>query len=127
MTTFIDEETVLIRGTIKDENGVLVTPDDLPERARITVLDPLGVPVINDQIVSFSATGVFRCLYNLGVVTGSFGAGYNSCQYNAVQYNEGGTEESAVPALGAYHVRLISTDTSPTLESIADYEFFLVD
>lgn len=127
MATFVDEETVVIKGTIRDEDGVLVTPGNLPEQSRVTILDPLGVPVVSNQIAFFSATGVFRCLYNLSQAESTLGAGYNESQYNTVQYNEGGTEESAVPIIGAYHVRFISTDVSPAVKSIADYEFFLVD
>ncbi len=93
MATFQDTETIVIKGTIKDEGGVLVTP---ATSTSCTITDPAGTVVVDDSAVIFDAVGTFRFLYT----------------------------PAADPILGAYHVRIIATDTGPRL-SITDSEFFL--
>lgn len=122
MTTFIRGETVVIKGTIKDEDGILVSPSNSPV---VTVLDPEGGAVVDAQQATLDTVGLFRHMYNpatlavLGphhvrVITtqeipASDGlAVFNRSPYNTFQYNEGGS---------AVEDKL----------SIADSEFFLVD
>lgn len=93
MATFQQTETVVIKGTIKDESGVLVTP---ATSTTITITDPAGTEVKDAQAVTFDAIGTFRYLYT----------------------------PDASPVLGAYHVRIIATDTGSRV-SITDSQFFL--
>ena len=60
MATFQDVETIVIKGTIKDESAVLITP---ATSTKITITDPNGTVVVNDLAVTFDATGTFRYLY----------------------------------------------------------------
>ena len=60
MATFQSVETIVIKGTIKDESAVLVTP---ATSTKITITDPDGTLVVNDVAVTFDATGTFRYLY----------------------------------------------------------------
>lgn len=93
MATFQETETVVIKGTVKDEDGVLVTPGT---SSKITITDPAGTAVKDNQDVTFDSIGIFRYLY---------------------------TPDSD-PVLGAYHVRVIATDSSRL--SVTDSQFFLV-
>lgn len=94
MATFQSTETIVIKGTIKDEGAVLVTP---ATSTKITVTDPDGTAVVDDQAVTFDTVGTFRYLYT----------------------------PDASPVLGAYHVRITATDSGSRV-SITDTEFFLV-
>lgn len=60
MATFQETETIVIKGTIKDESDVLVTP---AVSTKITITDPLAVKVKENQDVTFDSTGVFRYVY----------------------------------------------------------------
>lgn len=60
MATFQEAETIVIKGTIKDEDGVLTTP---ATTTKITITDPAGTEVKAAQAVTFDAIGVFRYLY----------------------------------------------------------------
>ena len=60
MATFQKTETIVVKGTIKDEGGVLVTPT---VSTKITITDPSAVSVVNSQGVTFDSTGVFRYIY----------------------------------------------------------------
>ncbi len=60
MATFQSVETIVIKGTIKDEGGVLVTPTT---STKVTITDPNGTVVVNDSAVTFDAVGTFRYLY----------------------------------------------------------------
>lgn len=60
MATFQASETIVIKGTIKDEGAVLVTP---ATSTKITITDPAGTVVVNDLAVTFDAVGTFRYLY----------------------------------------------------------------
>lgn len=95
MATFHLGETVVIKGTIKDESAVLVTP---ATSTKITITDPAGTAVVDDIAVTFDTVGTFRYTYT----------------------------PAAGAVLGAYHVRVESTDTGPRV-SIADSQYFLVD
>lgn len=95
MATFHLGETVVIKGTIKDESAVLVTP---ATSTKITITDPAGTAVVNGVAVTFDAVGTFRYTYT----------------------------PAAGAVLGAYHVRIESTDTGSRV-SIADSQYFLVD
>lgn len=122
MTTFVRGETVVIKGTVKDEDGILISPSSSPS---VTVLDPEGSPVVDAQLATLDAVGLFRHMYNPAVLavlgahhvrvittqeipSGDGLAAFNRSPYNTFQYNEGGS--SVVDKL-----------------SIADSEFFLVD
>lgn len=94
MATFQSTETVVIKGTIKDEGAVLVTP---ATSTTITITDPDGTEVVEAQAVTFDTVGTFRYLYT----------------------------PAASPVLGAYHVRIVATDSGARV-SITDAEFFLV-
>ena len=94
MATFQSDETVVIKGTIKDESGVLVTP---ATSTKITVIDPNGTKVVNDQAVTFDSVGTFRYLYT----------------------------PAAAAIVGAYHVRVKANDTGSRI-STTDSQFFLV-
>lgn len=93
MATFQSDETIVIKGTIKDEAGVLVTP---ATSTKVTITDPAGTAVVADQAVTFDAVGTFRYLYT----------------------------PAAGAVLGAYHVRVKSTDTGDRV-SASDSQFFL--
>ena len=60
MATFQKTETVVIKGTIKDEDGVLTTP---ATTTVITITDPAGTAVKDAQAVTFDTVGTFRYLY----------------------------------------------------------------
>lgn len=60
MSTFQKTETIVIKGTIKDEDEVLTTP---AVSTRITIIDPTGTEVVTDTSVTFDSTGVFRYVY----------------------------------------------------------------
>jgi uncharacterized protein YfaS (alpha-2-macroglobulin family) len=60
MASFQRDETVVIKGTIKDENLVLTTP---ATSTLITITDPAGTEVTADQAVTFDSVGTFRYLY----------------------------------------------------------------
>lgn len=60
MATFQRDETVVIKGTIKDESAVLVTP---ATSTLITITDPAGTVVKDGQAVTFDSVGTFRYLY----------------------------------------------------------------
>ena len=60
MATFQETETVVIKGNIKDEDGVLVTP---ATSTKITITDPAGTKVKDAQDVTFDAIGTFRYTY----------------------------------------------------------------
>ena len=94
MATFQSVETIVIKGTIKDESEVLVTP---ATSTKITITDPAGTEVVAAQNVTFDATGTFRYLYT----------------------------PAASPVLGAYHTRIVATDSGSRV-SITDSQFFLV-
>lgn len=57
MATFQKTETVVIKGTIKDEDGVLITPGT---STKITITNPVGTKVKDAQDVSFDTIGTFR-------------------------------------------------------------------
>lgn len=60
MATFQGVETIVIKGTIKDEGGVLVTPTT---STVCTITDPAGVEVVAASAVIFDTVGTFRFLY----------------------------------------------------------------
>lgn len=60
MATFQKIETIVIKGTIKDENEVLVTP---AVSTKVTVIDPDATKVVDNLSVTFDSTGVFRYVY----------------------------------------------------------------
>ena len=60
MATFQRAETIVIKGTIKDEALALITPST---STKITVTDPAGVAVVNDLSVTFSAVGEWQYQY----------------------------------------------------------------
>lgn len=60
MSSFETGETVVLKGTTKDEDGVLVTP---AVSTKITVLDPAGTAVVNGQSVTFSGVGEWYYRY----------------------------------------------------------------
>lgn len=60
MATFQDVETIVIKGTIKDESAVLVTP---ATSTQITITDPVGTKVVESAAVTFDTIGTFRYLY----------------------------------------------------------------
>lgn len=130
MTTFKSRETVVIKGTIKDEDGILVLPAARPAATRITVLDPTGEAVVDDEAIIFDNTGVYRYLYNpSGDSKDTIGIGaaqFNRSRFNMVRYNEGGGPVAIIPSLGAHHVRVSALDAGPYM-TIADSEFLLVD
>ena len=92
MATFQKTETIVIKGTIKDESAVLVTP---ATSSKITITDPAGTKVKEDQALTFDAVGTFRYLYT----------------------------PDASPVLGAYHIRVTADDAGRI--SVTDYQFFL--
>lgn len=61
MASFQVGETVVVRGTIKDENDALTTP---ATSTKITITDPTGTVVKDAQDVSFDAIGVWKYVYN---------------------------------------------------------------
>lgn len=71
MATFQVDETVVIKGTIKDESAVLVTP---ATSTLITITDPAGTEVTAAQAVTFDSVGTFRYLYvpAAGAVMGAY-------------------------------------------------------
>ncbi len=95
--TFETGETVVVKGTTKDEEGVLVTP---AVSTKLTVLDPEGTAVVNDQDVTFSAVGTWYYRY----------------------------VPAASQVVGAHHTRVKAIDVaSPERSTISDSEFFVVD
>ncbi len=130
MTTFIRQETVVVKGTVRDELGALITPSSLPSATRITILDPFGIPVVENDAVVYEAEGVYHYLYNPfdSLEDGAGLGGLNTSPYNAAPYNGGIAVESVSDALslGAYHVRITASDAGP-IQTIADSEFLLVD
>ena len=60
MATFQRAETILIKGTIKDENLALFTP---VTSTKITIIDSAGTKVVDDLTVSFDSVGVWKYSY----------------------------------------------------------------
>ena len=60
MATFQRAETILIKGTIKDENLALFTPST---STKITVIDSAGTKVVDDLAVTFDSVGVWKYSY----------------------------------------------------------------
>ena len=60
MATFQVTETVVLKGTIKDDNGDLTTP---ATTTKITITDSEGTKVVDDLDVTFSAIGIWQYLY----------------------------------------------------------------
>lgn len=63
VATFERPETVVVKGTVKDEDEVLTTPGT---STKITITDPAGAAVVSAQDVTFDAVGIWRYLYNPG-------------------------------------------------------------
>lgn len=63
VATFERPETVVIKGTVKDESEILVTPDT---STLMTVTDPAGTVVVNGLTVTFDSIGIWRYLYTPG-------------------------------------------------------------
>lgn len=63
MSTFQVEETITIKGTIKDDDGELTTP---ATSTKITITDPDGTVVVNDLAVTFNSVGTWQYLYTPG-------------------------------------------------------------
>jgi len=100
MATFRIAETIVIKGTVKDEDGVLVTP---ATDTKITVTSPVGFAVVDGLGVAFDSVGIFRhtfALLPIGI-------------------------PSVDPVLGAYHVRVEANDGGR--KSFFDSQFFLTD
>lgn len=97
MTTFIKDETVIVKGTVKDPDGTLV---NMSAPLNITILDPIGSAVVDNQLTTSDIVGRFRYLYNPNN-----------------------------PVIGAYHVRVVGSDIAIPRSKFAreDSEFFLVD
>lgn len=97
MPTFESGEAVVLRGTTKDESGVLVTP---AVSTKITILNPSGTAVVTDQDVTFIAVGTWEYLYEPSgtIVKGAYHA----------------------------RVKAIDV-ASPERSTISDSEFFVVD
>lgn len=95
--TFETGETVVTKGTTKDEDGILVTP---AVSTKITVLDPDGTAVVNDVSVTFSATGVW---YHRYVPSGVQVVGAHHVRVKAIDV------------------------ASPERATVSDTEFFVVD
>lgn len=70
MATFQRLETIVIKGTIKDENSDLITPST---STKITITDSAGTEVVDDQAVTFDSVGNWKYLYtpNAGSVAGA--------------------------------------------------------
>ena len=100
MATFRISETIVIKGTVKDEAGVLVTPDTT---TIITVTSPAGAVVVDGLGVTFDSVGVWRHTFALLPI------GLPSID----------------PVLGAYHVRVEAKDGGR--KSFFDSQFFLTD
>lgn len=60
MATFQITETVTLKGTVKDDNGDLVTP---ATSTKITITDPVGIKVVNNLAVTFNSVGTWQYLY----------------------------------------------------------------
>lgn len=60
MATFQRPETVVIKGTVKDEDDVLTTPGT---STQITITDPAGTEVETDENVTFDSVGIWRFLH----------------------------------------------------------------
>lgn len=97
MPTFESGETAVIRGTTKDESGVLVTP---AVSTKITITDPAGTEVETDQDVTFTTTGMWEYLY---VPSGTQVLGAYHSRVKAIDV------------------------ASPERSTISDSEFFVVD
>ncbi len=71
MATFQRAETVVIRGTIKDESDLLLTPST---STKITVIDSDGTSVVTDAAVSFDSVGVWKYAYTpaAGAIAGAY-------------------------------------------------------
>lgn len=97
MSTFESGEAVYVRGTTKDEDGILVTP---AVSTKITILDPAGTEVTSAQDVTFTSVGVWEYLYT---PTGTIVVGAYHARVKAIDV------------------------ASPERSSISDSEFFVVD
>jgi len=96
MSSFEAGETVVVKGTTKDEDGILVTP---AVSTKITVLDPAGTTVVDDQAVTFSAVGVWYYRY----------------------------VPTPPQVVGSHHARIKAIDVAdPERASITDTEFSVV-
>lgn len=60
MTTFQRAETIVIKGTIKDETDTLITP---ATSTKVTVTDPIGSAVVLEDDVSFDSVGIWKYIY----------------------------------------------------------------
>jgi hypothetical protein len=95
--TFETGETVVVKGTTKDEDDVLVTP---AVSTKITILDSAGTAVVDGQDVTFSAEGVWYYRY--------------------------APSASQVVGAHHARVKAIDV-ASPERSTISDSEFFVVD
>lgn len=71
MATFQRAETIVIKGTIKDETSTLITPST---STKMTITDPSGTEVVADQAVTFDSIGVWQYIYtpDVAAVAGAY-------------------------------------------------------